>query len=137
MRPAVFAVNREAGDLKFEQDFRNLVRDSQQVRPLVVKTAESRTTMGKEVERLGRRAGTFGDGDDAAGTIQFTFERGRPGRRTPTLRMSQVSGMIFNQKAGARPAGHLQGDRHGGQRAGGPGRHAGRQGLRDHDRLRA
>src|SRR5262249_3531888 len=26
MRPALYAVNREAGDLKLEQDFRNLVR---------------------------------------------------------------------------------------------------------------
>ena len=30
MRPAVSAINREAGDLKLEQDFRNIIRDSPQ-----------------------------------------------------------------------------------------------------------
>ena len=83
-------------------------------------TGEDRRRARRSSE-LDGMPGTFGDGDAAAETIKFTLERRR--RRSETdLRMTRVAGMIFNQKLGARPAGHLQGDRHGRQRAGRPGR---------------
>jgi hypothetical protein len=102
MRPAAYAINREAGDLKLEQDFRNLVRTRGKFDVWVTKRPVKSDT-GKDVDELDGVPGTFGEGDSAAETIKFTFERADAKEKEPTLRMSRVSGMIFNQKAGAAP----------------------------------
>lgn len=91
VRPALFAVNREAGDLKLDQDFRTEVsrrgRTDRWVRKRQTKTED-----GKTVEALDGIPGTFGDGNAEAGTIAFRLEDGA--KDTP-LRMTQVAGMIF------------------------------------------
>ena len=95
MRPVVFAINREAGDLKLEQDFRVLVRNRGKF-DLWVTRRTVKNDMGKDIEELDGVPGTFGEGD--AETIKFTFERADAKEKEPTVRMTRVSGMIFNQK---------------------------------------
>jgi NPCBM/NEW2 domain len=100
MRPAVFAINREAGDLKLEQDFRKLVRTRRGF-DLWVTKGKAKDDTGKEVDRLDGVPGTFGPGDAAADTVQFTLDSGKEA----APRMNRVSGMIFNQRVGeAAPA---------------------------------
>lgn len=93
MRPALYAVNREAGDLKLDQDFRNLVRGRGNFDLWVTKT-KTKSDAGQPVDRLDGVPGTFGPGDAAAETVKFTLEGGRE----TELRMSRVAGLIFNQK---------------------------------------
>jgi hypothetical protein len=90
---AVYAVNREAGDAKLEQDFRTEL-GRRKAYDVWVKKDTTRTDDGKEVERLDGIAGTFGEGDAAAGTVKFTVGGGKEG----DLRMTQVAGLILNQK---------------------------------------
>ena len=98
LRPAVGAINREAGDLKLEQDFRNLVRTRRGF-DLWVTKGKSKSDDGREVERLDAVPGTFGIGD--ADSVKFTLEGGKD----TDLRMTRVAGMILNQKPGeAAPA---------------------------------
>jgi hypothetical protein len=99
MRPAVFAVNREAGDLKLEQDFRNLLRTRGRF-DLWVDKKKSKNDEGKEIEKLDGYPGTFGPGDAAADSIQFRLEGEA---KDSAVRMNKVSGMIFNQKLGEAP----------------------------------
>jgi len=110
IRPAAYAINRMAGDLKLEQDFRNTLRDRlrdnrKAFDAWLFKREKAKTDEGKEVERLDMQAGTFGDGDDAAGTIKFTFAKNEKDTeaKESSLRMTQVAGMIFNQERGATP----------------------------------
>ncbi|MBO0699294.1 MAG: NPCBM/NEW2 domain-containing protein, partial [Zavarzinella sp.] len=98
MRPAVYAVNREAGDLKLEQDFRGLLRARGRF-DLWVRKVKSKNEEGKEIDKLDGYPGTFGSGDAAAETIQFTLESGKE----TAPRMNNVQGMIFNQKLGEAP----------------------------------
>jgi len=93
MRPALYAVNREAGDLKLEQDFRTLVRTRGRNDLFVFKKPT-----GKDLDAT---AGTFGPGNAEAGTISFTAS----GEATAAdRRMNQLAGMIFNQKIDSLPA---------------------------------
>jgi hypothetical protein len=98
LRPALYAINREAGDLKLEQDFRGLVRGRGRY-DLWVKKDKARSDDGKEVDRLDGVPGTFGSGAADGNTIQFTLEGGKE----TALRMTQVHGLIFNQKVEAVP----------------------------------
>jgi len=100
MRPVVFAINREAWNLKLEQDFRVLVRNRGKFDLWVTKRTV-KNDMGKDIDELDGVPGTFGEGD--AETIKFTFERPDPKEKEPTVRMNRVSGMIFNQKLGPAP----------------------------------
>jgi len=101
MRPAVYAINREAGDLKLDQDFRNLLRTRGRF-DLWVDKKKSKNDEGKEVEKLDGYPGTFGPGDAAADSIQFRLEGEN---KDSAVRMNRVAGMIFNQKLGeAAPA---------------------------------
>ena len=50
MRPALYAVNREAGDLKLEQDFRQRVRERRKFDRWVTK-AKTKSDDGKEIDR--------------------------------------------------------------------------------------
>jgi len=107
IRPAAYAINRVAGDLKLEQDFRNILRDRRKAYDtwLFKPPGKAKTDEGKEVERLDGQPGTFGEGDDAAGTIKFTFAKNDKDTeaKESNLRMNQVAGMIFNQERGATP----------------------------------
>jgi NPCBM/NEW2 domain len=100
----VFSVNREAGDLKFDQDFRILVRTRGRYDVWVTR-AKAKNDDGKEIDRLDGIPGTFGDGDATGTTIKFTLEKGKENvlLKENDLRLTQVSGMIFNQKIGAAP----------------------------------
>jgi len=98
MRPALYAINREAGNLKLEQDFRNLVRGRGRY-DLWVKKDKSKTDDGKEVDRLDGVPGTFGAAATDGTTIQFTLEGGKE----TALRTTQVHGLIFNQKPDSVP----------------------------------
>jgi NPCBM/NEW2 domain len=105
MRPALYAVNRNAGDLKLEQDFRNLLRTRGRFDLFVFKRTGT-NDQGKEIEYLDVSAGTFGAGDSAAGTIAFKSEN--PSRDpkdkdakeddSSQKRISRLAGMIFSQK---------------------------------------
>lgn len=97
MRPAVLAINREAGDIKLDQDFRTLMRARSKFDTWITKGKT--TDNGKEIDRLDGVPGTFGEGDAAAETVKFTLEGGKD----TELRMSRVSGLIFNQKPEAAP----------------------------------
>jgi hypothetical protein len=99
MRPALYAVNREAGDLKLEQDFRNLLRTRSRFDLFVFKK-KGTNDQGKEVELLDAAGGTFGNGDSAGGTILF---KGESEENASPLRMTRVAGMIFRQKLDAVP----------------------------------
>ena len=99
MRPAVYAVNREAGDLKLDQDFRNLLRGRSTFDRFVYKR-KGTNDQGKEIEILDVTTGTFGAGDSEAGTIQF---KGESDAAFAPRRMSQLAGMIFAQKLDAVP----------------------------------
>jgi len=99
MRPALYAVNRVAGDLKLEQDFRGLVRGRGRLDLFVFKKQVT-NDRGKEVDALDATAGTFGPGDAAADSIQFRLEGEA---KDSAVRMNKVSGMIFNQKLGEAP----------------------------------
>jgi hypothetical protein len=99
MRPAVFAINRQAGNLKLEQDFRNRVRERRGF-DLWVTKGKTKSDDGKEVDRLDAVPGTFGPGDAAADTVEFRLEGEK---KDSTLRMNRVDGMIFNQKLGEAP----------------------------------
>ena len=103
LRPAVYAVNREAGDLKLEQDFRELLRQRSTHDRWVTKR-KTTTNEGKEVDRLDAVEGTFGSADAGAETIQFKFAAtgGAPAKDSE-LRMSRVSGMILWQKVESPP----------------------------------
>jgi hypothetical protein len=101
MRPAVFAVNREAGDPKLEQDFRARVRERRTHDVWVTKRLV-KNDAGKEVEELDGVPGTFGDGNEADETIQFTFARSTT-EKDANLRMNKVNGLIFNQQAQPSP----------------------------------
>lgn len=90
MRPAVYAVNREAGDAKFEQDFRTLLRGRGRHDLLVFKR-QVKNDMGKDIDELDSSAGTFGEGD--AESIKFTLASGA---NQESSRMNKVSGMIFS-----------------------------------------
>jgi hypothetical protein len=98
LRPALYAVNREAGDLKLDQDFRGLVRGRGRY-DLWVKKDKTKTDDGKEIDRLDGVPGTFGPGAADGNTIQFTLEGGKE----TALRMREVHGLIFNQKAESVP----------------------------------
>jgi hypothetical protein len=93
MRPAIYSVNREAGDLKLEQDFRSELRRRRNFDVWVTK-GKVKTDDGREIDRLDGVPGTFGSGD--ADSIKFTLEGGKD----TDLRMNRVSGMILNQKLG-------------------------------------
>jgi hypothetical protein len=101
LRPALYAVNREAGDLKLEQDFRELLRQRSAFDRWVTKR-ETTTNDGKKIDRLDAVEGTFGSGDAGAETIQFKFAQGET--KDSELRMSRVSGMVLKQKFDAPPA---------------------------------
>jgi hypothetical protein len=104
MRPALYAVNREAGDLKLEQDFRELLRQRSAYDRWVTK--QKVMVEGKEVYRLDAAEGTFGAGSGEAGAevVRFTFAaRGKDISKEAELRMTRVNGMIFNQKKEAVP----------------------------------
>ncbi|HVK14963.1 MAG TPA: NPCBM/NEW2 domain-containing protein [Gemmataceae bacterium] len=94
VRPALFAVNREAGSLKLEQDFRTEV-SRRGTFDRWIRKKEGKTEDGKPIEALDGVPGTFGDGDADGGTIGFTLEG--EGQGTP-LRMTQVAGMIFARR---------------------------------------
>ena len=91
MRPALYAINREAGDLKLDQDFRNLLR-ARSTHDRFVFKRKGATEQGKEIQLLDVSTGTFGPGDADAGTIQFKGEKDKG--FSPT-RMNQLAGMIF------------------------------------------
>jgi hypothetical protein len=95
---AVFSVNREAGDLKLDQDFRNILRNRRKAYDVWVKKGKS--DAGDAKEFLDAVEGTFGDGDDKAEppTVQFTISGAA--ESTP-LRMPVVVGMVLNQKVKA------------------------------------
>ncbi|HEX3149608.1 MAG TPA: NPCBM/NEW2 domain-containing protein [Gemmataceae bacterium] len=84
MRPALYAVNREAGNLKLEQDFRNLLRNRGRFDQFVFKKPT-----GTDLDAY---AGTFGAGDSAAGTIKF---KGEKDPEEGDKRLTQLAGMIF------------------------------------------
>jgi NPCBM/NEW2 domain len=96
---AVFAINRHAGDLKLEQDFRFRVRERRGF-DLWVTKGKTKDNAGKDVDRLDAVPGTFGPGDAAADTVEFRLEGES---KDSTLRMNRVDGMIFNQKPGEAP----------------------------------
>src|SRR5262245_37155659 len=101
---SVFSINREAGDLKLEQDFRRLVRGRSAYDRFVFKR-KTKNDQGADVEELDAVEGTFGDGDAEAGTVKF-IKAGPAGKVDPKdtepkesdLRMTQVSGMIFTRR---------------------------------------
>lgn len=98
-RGAVYAVNREAGDAKLEQDFRLRVRQRGKFDSLVYKRTV-KNDAGTDVEELDAVPGTFGEGDDSAKKVKFTKE----GEREPGDQlMSRVAGLILNQKPQAAP----------------------------------
>jgi NPCBM/NEW2 domain len=106
---SVFSINREAGDLKLEQDFRRLVRGRSAYDRFVYKR-KTKNDQGTEVEELDAYQGTFGDGDAEAGTIKFIAappEKADPKDTEPKesdLRMTNVSGMIFNRRPAEKVA---------------------------------
>jgi hypothetical protein len=104
LRPALYAVNREAGDLKLDQDFRGLVRGRGRY-DLWVKKDKTKTDDGKEIDGLDGVPGTFGPGSADGNTIQFTISSEDPKvpAKESTLRMKEVHGLIFNQKADKVP----------------------------------
>jgi hypothetical protein len=100
VRPALFAVNREAGNLKLEQDFRTEV-SRRGTFDRWIRKKDGKTEDGKPIEALDGIAGTFGDGDAEGGTIAFRLDE--PGAKDTPLRMTQVAGMIFARRPEATP----------------------------------
>lgn len=98
LRPALYAVNREAGNLKLEQDFRNLVRGRGR-NDLFVFKKQVTNDQGKEVDALDATAGTFGPGDATGENIAFT----QGGGKEAPIRWNRVAGMIFNQRFESPP----------------------------------
>jgi len=90
MRPAIFAINREAGSAKFEQDFRTLLKGRGRFDLFVYKRTV-KNDVGKEIEELDSSQGTFGEGD--AESIKFTPTTGSD--KDTSVRMTKVAGMIF------------------------------------------
>ena len=99
MRPAVYAINREAGDLKLDQDFRNLLRTRGRFDLFVFKK-KGTNEQGKEIELLDVTSGTFGSGDAEAGTIEF---KGEKEEAFSPRRTTQLAGLIFAQKLESVP----------------------------------
>jgi hypothetical protein len=95
----VFSINREAGDLKLEQDFRAILGRRRKAYDVWIRKEKVVDTAGKEIDRLDESAGTFGEGSEDASTIKFTIEGGKE----TDLRTGQVFGMILNQKPKAAP----------------------------------
>jgi stress response protein SCP2 len=102
---SVFSINREAGDLKLEQDFRRLVRGRSTYDRFVYKR-KTKNDQSVEVDELDAVEGTFGEGDAEAATVKFTravvAKDGEP--KESDLRMINVSGMIFNQRPAEKVA---------------------------------
>ena len=109
MRPSVFAINREAGDAKFEQDFRGLLRGRGRY-DLWITKRQVKNDAGKEIDELDGVPGTFGDGNAADETIEFKFET-RQGRHQgkPSAHEQGVRFDLQPEGAGGPPAppGHL------------------------------
>ena len=101
LRGVVFSINREAGDLKLDQDFRGLMRTKSRFDVWVTKRPVKNDT-GKEVDQLDGVPGTFGEADDAAKTVKFTFE-GKGAEESQAILMNRVSGMILAQTPGKAP----------------------------------
>lgn len=99
LRGVVYSINREAGDLKLDQDFRGLLRSKSRF-DLWITKRQAKNDMGKDVDQLDGVPGTFGDADEAAKTVKFTFE-GKGAEDSRPILMSKVSGMILAQKPGA------------------------------------
>jgi hypothetical protein len=106
MRPAVFAINREVGDLRLEQDFRKLVLERVR-RDRWVYKRPAKNEKNEDIEVLDAVEGTFGDGDQMAETVKFTFPQDGPAPRKDikdkqpkdqSIRMSRVAGMILVQQ---------------------------------------
>jgi hypothetical protein len=93
-RGAVYAVNREAGDVKLEQDFRSLLRNRSRKDQFVFKR-KVKNDQGVEVDALDASAGTFGEASADGSTIHFVLDADG---KDSDLRMTQVVGMIFNQR---------------------------------------
>lgn len=104
LRPALYAVNREAGDLKLDQDFRGLVRGRGRYDQFVFKKKVT-GDQGKEIEALDSQPGTFGSGDSNGKSIQFTIPSEDPKvpAKETSLLFTRVAGLIFNQKAETVP----------------------------------
>jgi hypothetical protein len=94
LRPALYAVNREAGNLKLEQDFRGLLRTRSRFDLFVFKK-KGTNDQGKEIDLLDADNGTFGPGDAKAGTVQFQRETDAA---AGPVRMTRLAGMILAQK---------------------------------------
>lgn len=90
---AVYAVNREAGNAKLEQDFRAIVRDRSRFDIWVTKVGEA------AAERLESVPGTFGEGDEK--TIKFLISA--KGSAEQSILMTRVAGFILRHKPGAAP----------------------------------
>ncbi len=86
----LYAINREAGDLKLEQDFRTEISRRGKFDRFISKK-QGKSDAGQPVERLDGISGTFGDGNAEAATVEFTPESAEKTQ----LRMSQVAGLIF------------------------------------------
>jgi NPCBM/NEW2 domain len=99
MRPALYAVNREAGELRLDQDFRNLLRTRGRFDLFVFKK-KGVNDQGKAIDVLDATTGTFGTGDSTAGTIKF---KGEKDAEEGDKRLTQLAGMIFNQKVDSVP----------------------------------
>lgn len=96
LRNAVFSINREAGDLKLEQDFRQEVARRGKFDRFVRKRS-TKSDEGKTIDQLDGIPGTFGVGAEDGTTIEFTPES--TGVKGP-LRVSQVAGMIVSAPPG-------------------------------------
>lgn len=94
---AVYAVNREAGDAKLEQDFRTLLRTRGKFDTWVTK-GTTKSDDGRDIDRLDGVPGTFGEGSADGKSVKFILEGGK---ETEPL-MTRVAGLILNQKP--RPA---------------------------------
>jgi hypothetical protein len=91
---AVYAINREAGDVKLEQDFRNLLRNRSRKDQFIFKR-KVKNDAGMEIDALDASAGTFGEGSADGSTIKFVLDADG---KDSDLRMTQVAGLIFKQR---------------------------------------
>jgi len=101
LREIVFSINREAGDLKLDQDFRGLMRTKSR-RDIWVTKRQVKNDTGADVDQLDGVPGFFGDADEAAKTVKFTFE-GKQVDEAQAILMSRVAGMILAQTPGKAP----------------------------------
>ncbi len=99
LRGVVFSIHREAGDLKLDQDFRGLMRSKSRFDIWVTKR-QAKNDAGKDVDQLDGVPGTFGDADEAAKSVKFTFE-GKGAEEAQSILLSRVAGMILAQRPGA------------------------------------